>query len=46
MFQLHYEIIHNVVETICNNDKKISEKINQFIENDYDEYLFIDPIEF
>jgi hypothetical protein len=46
MFQLHYEILHNIIKSICNNDKKISDNINQFIEEEYDNYLFINPIEF
>jgi len=46
MFQLHYNILYNIIKSICINDKKICENINDFIEDEYDEYLFINPIEF
>lgn len=46
LYQLHFTIIDNIVKMICNNDNTICKNINNFIETEYDDYIFEIPIEF
>jgi len=46
MFQLHYDVLNNIIKIACTNDKKICENINNFIEVEYIDYFSLDPIEF
>ena len=46
MYQLNFKAFDMLLKTICSNDNESVNTINEFLVNDYDIYLNLDPVEF
>lgn len=46
MYQLHFTALNRLIQDACDNDIKSIKYINEFLVNEYNEYLKLEPIEF
>jgi hypothetical protein len=46
MYQLHFTALNKLIQTACDNDIKSMDYINDFLNNEYNDYLKSEPIEF
>ena len=46
MYQLHFTALDNIIKSIIKKSNESLNEINNFLINDYDKYLNLEPIEF
>ena len=46
MYQLHFTALDSIIKTACNNDCNTMNIINNFLNEEYDKYLNLEPIKF
>ncbi len=46
MYQLHFTALDNIIKEACKNDNYSINKINNFISEEYNKYLNLEPIKF
>ena len=46
MYQLHFNALDYIIKELCKSENKSIKKINNFIENDYEKFINLEPIKF